>query len=353
MTTNISVCFILDHTLKDYRLPFFCGLAEKGYYVTVFHTGEKIANGLAIEEVIVKKIRLFGFEYRVLPKLNKFGIVVHMQNLRIVNLWILSFNPFRRFKLVHWGIGTSSAQGLRLHKSVISWIRNLLARCASAQVLYSEHPLKLFSNQVQRKSFIANNTIFNPESKDFSGVQKDSAIFIGTLNSRKGLDVLIMAFDEYLRRRKPRYICNLLIIGSGPERDQLITLPEYRRNSRYIRFVGNKTDSQEKSYFFRSAAICISPKQAGLSVLESFSYGVPFLTFRDAISGGEHLNIMNGVNGFLVRDRDELVTAIEKLDDSPELARKMGNAAYVYYHTYRNMNTMINEFITVFEYVID
>lgn len=343
-----KVAFILDHKLMSYRLPFFEQLVERGYDVTVIHPGDKITTDLHFKEVISKGRKVLFFEYRDLPDMNTFDIVVCMQNLRISNLWTITFNPFRKYKLIHWGIGVSSANGLSLKKTLASRLRSFVSYFSSAQVLYSAFPLPLFQKRVQNKTFIANNTIFNPDPKDLSAFTKESFLFIGSLNKRKGLDILINAFinlNEPINKR-------LIIIGDGPERKSLEKLVKESKNSQSIVFVGNVNDNKLKENYFKSAIASISPLQAGLSVLESFSHGVPFIAFEQAISGGEHLNIKNNYNGFLVNSEAELRNKMILLMEDSSLAQELGNNSYNYYIDNRQMSHMVDSFVNAFNYVL-
>src|SRR5690606_32791352 len=130
---------------------------------TVFHPGDFTTNQKCLFEIQTVTVRsLFSMNYRRLPDLKSFNVVVIMQNIRVINLWLLTLHPLRSFKLVHWGIGTSSENGLSLKRTMVSKCRNFLARFASAQILYSEFPLPLFDHEVVKRTFIANNTVSNP-----------------------------------------------------------------------------------------------------------------------------------------------------------------------------------------------
>lgn len=350
--TNISVAFILDHRLMNYRLPFFNMLAEQGYEVTVFQSGSSSIQSREFNiQTIPSSPFFFKMDYRKIPDLARFDIVVCMQNIRLINLWLLSLNPSKKYSLIHWGIGTSSASGLSLKKTMVSRVRNFLARRASAQVLYSDFPLPLFDSKVIEKTFIANNTIHNPLSLDLSQEPKDSFLFIGSLNKRKGLDLLIQAFASYLERGASR-ITKLVIIGSGPLKEDLNQWVNDLNLSDSVELVGNISDDSHKKQYFTRAIASISPLQAGLSVLESFSYRVPFICYSNAISGGEHLNIKNGENGYLINSVDELIQKMVELDQQPLTAAKLGNSAYQYYQDKRQMKHMVEGFVSSFNFVL-
>lgn len=184
-----NIAFVLDHKLSHYRKSFFEQLSDLGYYIDIYHQGPYLEGfkRTTIKQIVVKtKTPLSKLLYFELPSLDSYSIVIIMQNLRLLNLSRETFLLKRQNKIIHWGIGVSSANGLKLKKSLTSRLRNILAKYSDALILYSDYPLPLFSEQVKVKTFIANNTIFNPDPKDLSAFTKESFLFIGSLNKRKG-----------------------------------------------------------------------------------------------------------------------------------------------------------------------
>ena len=348
---TIRVCFILDHKLNDYRLPLFKSLTEIGYDITLFHSGEINEKFDINKQRFMKRIPLGPLEYRIYPKLNSYDIVVNMQNLRIINLWYITLLPFRKYKLIHWGIGISSSKGLSNKKTVLSVMRNWLTNFADSVILYSEFPLTLYSKENRAKTFIAHNTIENDFKINTSTNQKDYFLFIGSLNKRKGLMQLIISFSNYLKHDQKLCINKLVIVGDGPMLSKLKELVYSLGIESNVDFCGKVADTERKIEIFKSAVATISPLQAGLSVLESFSYGVPFICFNNAISGGEHLNIIDGYNGFLVKTSNELLEKMIQFNINLDEARTLGNNAYKYYYSSRTMCHMVREFKKAFDYV--
>jgi len=345
------ICFILDHDLKPYRQAFFEQMSQRCEKLVIIHSGRNLDSLSQVIQISLPKRRLLAFEYRVLPDLKQFDVVVHMQNLRFINLWQLTLNPWRKFKLVHWGIGASSAGGLHISKNLVSRTRDFIARYADAQVLYSSFALPLFSNTVIQKTFIAHNTVESRLSQDLSVFKKNSILFIGTLNPRKGIEVLLDGFSDYLKSA-PVNLKKLVIIGDGPMRTVLEKKVQILRMESFVEFKGSIISEHDKLDFYKSAAVSVSPYQAGLSVLECFSYGVPFITFENCISGGEHLNIDSGETGYLIRSREELVIRLLEMDRNPDLGKRLGKNAYDHYVSKRRMEHMVASFLETFNFVL-
>lgn len=351
-TEKLHIAFLLDHNLMEYRLPFFQELQSRGYDIEVFHSGQFIGKEFGIKNRKAESKKALSFEYKIIPSMKCFDIVVVMQNLRMLNLWLLTLNPFRKYKIIHWGIGVSSAKGLSRKRTLMARARDFISFYSDAIVLYSDFAKPMFCAKNLKKIFIANNTIFNPHQQDLSKSDiKDSFLFIGTLNKRKGLDILISAFADFLSQHQPHLAKKLVIIGDGSEKSNLIDLVHKLGLNEEVIFLGKIEDYKLKQRYFQRALVSISPKQAGLSVLESFSFGVPFIAFKNAISGGEHLNIKNGFNGFLVHSKEELTERMIQMDANPALSRKLGSEAFNYYVSKRTIEKMADEFIKVFKSV--
>ena len=133
---------------------------------------------------------------------------------------------------------------------------------------------------------MANNTFdVGERSKCFQEPEKNTILFVGSLDQRKELDVLLKAFSEIIEVI-PKSI-NLVIIGDGEEKENLIKLIEKLSLKKRVSMKGKITSNVDLIEYYKKALVNVSFGQAGLSVLQSFGYGVPFITKINAISGGE------------------------------------------------------------------
>jgi glycosyltransferase involved in cell wall biosynthesis len=103
----------------------------------------------------------------------------------------------------------------------------------------------------------------------------------------------------------------------------------------------------------RKAIACISPGQAGLSVLSSMAYGVPFITQKDAITGGEIFNIKNGENGILYEGAvEQLSELLLDLSTDKEKVQKLSHNAQNYYFRHATMQIMVQGLSGSIEYAL-
>lgn len=321
-----KIAFILDHKLQHYRAPLFSSL-ENHYSVTVFHRGPFIENCYFQQEIVNYK-KIGPFEYIAhLSRLSEFDAVVIMQNLRIINLYSLPFK-LKNKPILMWGIGTSSASGLSTESALSVFLRNTITSMYGALALYSPIPLRNYWKSNQVKISIVGNSIVNEQSVDTSYEPKRYFLFIGSLDKRKGLNELLNSFNRALAQYPD---LKLKIVGDGPEKPGLEDQVSRLDMTNSVDFLGAIHDPLEKKKIFTHTYCAISPLQAGLSVVESFSYGVPFVTSINAITGGESQSIIHDENGILFKDVNELSDIICSFVDGRRSSSTLGSNAFKFY----------------------
>jgi len=115
--------------------------------------------------------------------------------------------------------------------------------------------------------------------------------------------------------------------------------------------VGPVYSQEELSKYFSKSLGCFSIDQAGLSVLQSMGRGVPFITFKNAITGGEIFNIKHEVNGLLLDGVSEIKSVILDMNENPDRYLQMGIKAREYYVENRTVKHMVQGFIDAIDYV--
>ncbi|MGM0952122.1 MAG: glycosyltransferase [Pseudomonadota bacterium] len=346
---KLKICFVLDHPLHHYRVFFFKKLLEAGIDLTIFHPG--VAGEYSFKDFSVPMKRKWGFICVPYIPFDRFDVVVHMQNLRMMSLWKALISSDTVFT---WGIGTSSAKGLGSESKLIRMLRNAVILFTKRTFFYSNFPVSLVPNSLRHKVRVAINTVhvdsnlYCPNNATF----KNNILCIGTLNERKGLKYVFESFAE-LAEKNPdiRYEFGVDVVGDGPEYERLVDLAKKLGIDQCVTFFGRITDEVEKAGIYSRALVSCSPCQAGLSVLESFGHGVPFLTLRSAISGGEHFNIKSGETGWLVDDIDGLTRHLEYILSHKDELLRMGDASYRWYQEFGTVDKMVAPFLEEFENV--
>ncbi len=150
-------------------------------------------------------------------------------------------------------------------------------------------------------------------------------IFVGRLIKEKKADVLLEAVD-YVRKMLPDVKCH--VIGSGPEKEQLLKFAVERRlqdNVKFFEFM----EYYEVIARIKSSRLFVLPSSRegfGTVVIEAFACGVPVVTVKSKHNAAYEL--VNEDTGFVVNpDAKELGEAICILIKDDALREKMSAAA--------------------------
>jgi alpha-1,6-mannosyltransferase len=103
-------------------------------------------------------------------------------------------------------------------------------------------------------------------------------LYVGRLAQEKNTETLFASFAMLAKRRPHEF--ELLIIGDGPEREQLRQLQTQTGNVKWIQYC---TDSLELARFYRAADLFVHPgvqETFGLVALESQACGTPVIGIR-------------------------------------------------------------------------
>ena len=124
-------------------------------------------------------------------------------------------------------------------------------------------------------------------------------IAVGSLIHRKGFDLLLRAFCKSELKEKG---CSVVIIGGGPEKDNLIDLAKQLNISDNVNLVGRKTKGEIISAMQDSHVFVLSSRAEtfGVVCIEALSQGLPNVA---TICGGPE-EFINEQNGILVPSED-------------------------------------------------
>lgn len=352
---NMKKVLFITGNLKHYRLPILDLIAlDDNIDLTVAHAGKEIANECNFKEVIVSENKLGPFTTHskdFFDYCNSFDVVVAMFYLQKLSLMQLLFNSKRKFKLVYWGIGVKASQKSKFDSfSVLNYLRYYIAKKSDAMIFYTEYAANKYLSQGvdKNKIFVMNNTVMVKHTI-FDDFKKDRLLFVGTLNKSKKIELLLTSYKRALEKNQS--LASLDIVGGGYDYDFVKDWISKNNISDKIILHGAIYDELILEKMFKNSIACISPGQAGLSVLTSFGYGVPFITANDAITGGERLNIKDNFTGILFDTEEELENILIDTVLNKDKFLKMGMNAKEFYESERSPQIMAKGFIDAVKYV--
>jgi glycosyltransferase involved in cell wall biosynthesis len=315
--------------LPHYRVPVLNYLSrylqERSFGLTVTSDGIEPDSPTAVHFDYVQTRLSIGKIARIVRRGN-FQVVIMFVGLRYLYLFpvYLIVKGILGRKMVWWGQGRDLAHPNAILKNAAYSTEHLL--CDSI-ILYAEHLRKYVARRFQHKVFIANNTLAltypgaPPGAKDtilrsFNIGTEKNIICMGRFQKRKRIDKLLAAMQ--LMNRPD---IGLILVGPDTERVlENIDAPNiYKMGSIY----------DERRFDLLSAAdVYCLPGAVGLSIVDAFHCGLPFVT-EEGDESAEIAYLQHGVNGFVVPRGDvgELARRLLLLLDDAELRTKFSEAA--------------------------
>ncbi|MEE9450878.1 MAG: glycosyltransferase [Ignavibacteriaceae bacterium] len=177
---------------------------------------------------------------------------------------------------------------------------------------------------------------------------KQRIIHVGRLVKWKRVDLLIHAVKD-LQSKFPNI--ELIVIGDGPEMNQLKLTVESLELSHRIYFVGSIYDPVILGRYFLSSSIYILAGMGGLSINEAMLYGKPIIC--SVCDGTEKKIVRNGFNGFIFSAGDlmDLKEKISLLLSDDDKIKNYGNNSLSIIEKEVNVYTVIKGYIDAFNYL--
>jgi len=351
---------LIQDIISNYRVPVYNIIAEH-YDLTLLYSNGDVPDGVKFSVVHhnSKSIGPFKLYKRGFARIIKdYDVVIFLFNVMEASVvWEIIKNKITRFrKFIPWGIGVPASYNVKYddpQKRVSSFLTRILIKLSDAVVFYSDYPVKKYTNLglESGKMFVAHNTVEVYPYNDMLSAppKKDIILFVGSLYKQKGLGDLLEAYTTALRQNPE--IIPLYIIGGGAEYDEIARFISDNQLGQKVYLKGPIYNEQDLSTYFLRARACVSPNQAGLSVQKSMGYGVPFVTRKDAITGGEIFDIKNNNNGVLYQDDSQLVDILLDINNNPQKYLEMGENGKFFYRENRTIQIMAQGVINAINFV--
>lgn len=231
-----------------------------------------------------------------------------------------------RSPVIGWGLGAPESSG-RL-AGLRRLVRQAFLRQFDALITYSSQGAREYIalGFPEERVFVAPNAVAPrpthplPERTLLALPHQLTVLFVGRLQARKRIDVLIQACAALPEELRP----HLWVVGDGPERAALEALAKatYPR----ARFLGARF-GPELERVFLAADLFVLPGTGGLALQQAMAYGLPVLA---AEADGTQTDLVRPGNGWRLPPGDQaaLVHCLRAaLSDAPRL-RAMGAESY-------------------------
>ena len=352
---NVPRVIIFYNKLFHYRIPVWNLLAEKCDLTVAYSFGDgAVPAGMEckfkVKHLPAKKYfnRIVWQKTDVRKLAKQYDAVISYADISWIKYNTLPW--FNKTKVVFHTLGVTASYDRPFDSNnKLDIIRKFLFTKADALAFYTTYPIEKYAKMgiPREKMFEAPNTVYvRPVAEP---LDKDSILFIGTLYKQKGLQILL---DAYYELKKNVALPKLRIIGIGPDFDEICKWIKDNDMSDFVEMIGAIYNIDEKAIYFARAYACVSPMQAGLSVLESMGYGVPFITSKNAITGGEIFNIHNGIDGIIMESTNQLKAVIKDISEHKEKYIEMGKMAQTFYNENRTPQHMADGLWNAVQYAM-
>ena len=278
---------IIQTTAPDYRKNFFSHLADKlgddnfklfsgqNFFEPTVRTDPTIPNLILINNIFLFKRKLLfqtGSHWNFILKNN---VVVLEMNPRNLSNWVfLIIRKITKRKTILWG----HAWPRKGSEHQTEVLRNLMRKLPSKLIVYTEQQKQELLEKRSYKIIIpAPNSLYfeyqftasNNESKI-----KD-IIYVGRLTRSKKVYLLVNTFIKMLQKLPST--TNLIIVGEGPEKERIKNIINERQLEKRIQLEGHISNYEQLKELYDKSLVSVSPGYVGLSITQSFSFGVPML----------------------------------------------------------------------------
>lgn len=192
--------------------------------------------------------------------------------------------------------------------------------------------------------------IFSKKSKEELGLSKNKNTFVtvGRLVRRKNLEELIDIFSKVSEKSD----CELIIIGDGPENENLKKKINSLRLQDKVKLVGRVSEELKFQYLCASDIYLSTAMHEGFGIvfLEAMECGLPVICYD---RGGQIDFLRNGETGYLIKlgDKKSFYENLMFLLNNPELKEKIDffNKELVkkFY-----INNIAKQYLSIFEDVL-
>jgi glycosyltransferase involved in cell wall biosynthesis len=244
--------------------------------------------------------------------------------------------------VIGWGLGEPPIQGKLA--GLRRWNRASFTRSFDAVIAYSQAGADEYQQLgiAQDRVFVARNAVAPrpagpPPERPTGFGERPTVLFVGRLQARKRIDLLLQACASLPESLQPR----LIIVGDGPERDSFEELAQtvYPR----AEFTGDQRGAALEAYYAQ-ADLFVLPGTGGLAVQQAMAHALPVIV---AEADGTQGDLVRSENGWVLPPGDlpALSAALrDALQDAARM-RRMGRESHRIVAEEVNLEAMVSSFV--------
>jgi len=361
---QIPVCLGLQQrVLPEYRAPFFELLAEScpkglGVFAGKARPQEAITSFTALQKAVYfpanNKHLFSGTLYGLLQpsfldwlEIWQPGALIVEANPRYLSTpAAVRWMHHRSRPVIGWGLGVPATNKIE------TALRGSFLHSLDAVIAYSRTGAEQYiaAGFAPEKVFIAANAaVSRPKQPPFERPDsftnhRPTILFVGRLQARKRLDILLKACAAMPYALRPR----LIIIGDGPEREPMQLLAEDIYP--LAEFISARHGAELEPYY-EAADLFVLPGTGGLAVQQAMAHALPVLVGE---ADGTQTELLRAENGWLLPEASvsALPETLRQALSSPAKLRQMGLASYRIVREEVNLEKMVAVFVEAVNFTL-
>ena len=254
--------------------------------------------------------RKFLFQFGMWSIILRKNTLVLEMNPRIISNWIiLLIRKILNRKTVLWGHAWPRAG----ENSYSDKIRHLMRLMGTIIIVYTKTQQKELKEKMpNKKIYFASNSLYRVDEMktNDSNSSINNMIYVGRLTANKKPLLFIKSFHK-IYDKLPKNI-KLFMIGDGPEKQEILQYIKQNNLQSSVEILGHIDDYEILKELYFSSLFSVSPGYVGLSVTQSFGFGVPMIVSKHENHSPEIETVKEGENAIYFQT-DNIESLSEKI----------------------------------------
>lgn len=254
--------------------------------------------------------RMFLFQFGMWSIIFRKNTLVLEMNPRIISNWIiLVIRKILNRKTVLWGHAWPRSG----KNSYSDKIRHLMRLLGNIIIVYTKTQQKELKERMSSKNiYFASNSLYRVDEMktNYSDSSINNMIYVGRLTESKKPLLFIKGFHK-IYDKLPKNI-KLFMVGDGPEKEKILQYIKQNNLLSSVEVFGHEDNYETLKKLYFSSLFSVSPGYIGLSVTQSFGFGVPMIVSKYENHSPEIEAVKEGKNAIYFQT-DNIESLSEKI----------------------------------------
>lgn len=301
---------ILQTAVADYRGKFYDSIrrqlgASFALYGGTSYFESSVLSDPEISYYEVKNNYFLGrrllWQKGVLHLAKEKGVLVLEMNPRILSNWyLLLLRKQKKLPTILWGHAWPRSG----KKSKTDSLRHFMRKLADTIIVYTNEQQRELKQKMPKMHIVAapNALFYKNDMESIEHPNPKNIIYVGRLTKAKKPLFLVKSFYNIINELPPE--TTLCIVGEGEEKSKLQDFINQENLEKRVKLLGHISDYEQLKMLYADSLFSISPGYVGLSITQSFGFGVPMLISKNEQHSPEIEAVIEGENAIFYETDD-------------------------------------------------